>query len=172
MKKTTKLIIFSSAFILLLLVIKKLTGRKYKSLTDLNPAIRKSAYRFMQQAKAAGYPFKITSAYRSWDEQERLYNQGRTTPGQIVTNARPGQSLHNYGLAFDVLGEGENYNTTNWEAIAQIGKANGFEWGGDWAGLIDKPHFQKTFGYSISQLKSMYESGQVDSDGFVKIPVA
>ena len=46
---------------------------------------------------------RITDGYRSIQEQNTLYAQGRTTPGNIVTHARGGQSLHNYGNAFDVV---------------------------------------------------------------------
>ena len=46
---------------------------------------------------------RITDGYRSIQEQNALYAQGRTTPGKIVTHARGGQSLHNYGKAFDVV---------------------------------------------------------------------
>lgn len=38
---------------------------------------------------------------RSLDEQGKLYAQGRTIPGPIVTNAPPGSSAHNYGCATD-----------------------------------------------------------------------
>lgn len=49
-----------------------------------------------------GVVYVATSGYRSPREQAKLYFQGRTVPGEIVTNARPGYSSHNYGLAVDV----------------------------------------------------------------------
>ena len=39
--------------------------------------------------------------FRSSADQERLWEQGRTTPGPIVTNAKPGHSPHEFGLAID-----------------------------------------------------------------------
>lgn len=41
------------------------------------------------------------SGLRSLEYQAVLYAQGRTEPGEIVTNALPGKSMHNYGLASD-----------------------------------------------------------------------
>ena len=52
---------------------------------------------------ASPYHWYVTSAYRSSAEQDKLYAQGRTTPGPRVTNARGGQSAHNFGLAIDVV---------------------------------------------------------------------
>ncbi len=34
---------------------------------------------------------------------------------------------------------------------------NGFEWGGNFRSISDMPHFQMTFGYSISDLLNLYE---------------
>lgn len=57
----------------------------------------------------------ITSGYRSMEEQAALYRIGRT-PTEVqqklrlqgqrgaVTDAPPGQSAHNYGLAIDIEG--------------------------------------------------------------------
>ncbi|WP_439648439.1 M15 family metallopeptidase [Aquimarina aggregata] len=53
--------------------------------------------------KELGIRLQVTSAFRSWKEQAQLYNQGRSSPGQIVTHAKAGESYHNYGLAFDVV---------------------------------------------------------------------
>ena len=88
-------------------------------------------------------------------EQTELYAKGRTTPGQIVTNAKAGESYHNYGLALDVveIDDGIAVWDTDWSGISEIGKRNGFEWGGDWT-TPDKPHFQMTSGLSIADLKS------------------
>ena len=53
------------------------------------------------------------------EEQAMLYAQGRSRPGKIVTQAKPGQSYHNYGLAFD------------WVPLKQSGK-NADLWIADW----------------------------------------
>jgi peptidoglycan L-alanyl-D-glutamate endopeptidase CwlK len=108
---------------------------------------------------------------RTFEEQNALYAQGRTklfdAKGNklgIVTKAKGGQSLHNYGLALDIMlvvdgnaswddtKDFDKDNKVDWMEIVQIFKNAGWEWGGDWKGLVDKPHFQKTFGYKWQDL--------------------
>jgi peptidoglycan L-alanyl-D-glutamate endopeptidase CwlK len=124
---------------------------------------------------------------RTFAEQDALFAQGRTKPGNRVTNAKGGQSYHNYGLAIDIvliLDKDKNgtFETASWDVksdfdgdkkadwmeIVQIFKRYGFEWGGDWK-FVDAPHFQKTFGKSIYELKSLHAAGKVDKNGFVLI---
>lgn len=42
-----------------------------------------------------GVTMIVTCTARSNEEQAALHAQGRTRPGRIVTNAKPGQSAHN-----------------------------------------------------------------------------
>ena len=110
---------------------------------------------------------------RTFAEQDGLYAQGRTKPGSIVTNAKGGQSYHNYGLAIDIVllkdtNKDGTFDTASWETtvdfdsdgvadwieVVKIFKLHGWEWGGDWK-FTDKPHFQKTFGHSIVQLQKL-----------------
>ena len=90
----------------------------------------------------------LTCTYRSPQEQEALYAQGRTKPGQRVTNARGGQSLHNYfpALAFDVgflRGKALDWSESLFNQFAALVKPlGGIEWGGDWKNFKDMPHFQ------------------------------
>jgi D-alanyl-D-alanine carboxypeptidase. len=119
---------------------------------------------------------RFTHTLRTWEEQDNLYQQGRTTPGQIVTNAKAGSSYHNYGLAIDIAlvldkdGNG-SYETASWDTkgdydadkisdwmeVVSIFKKHGWEAGIEWKNFPDAPHFQKTFGYSIAQLKTKYQ---------------
>jgi LAS superfamily LD-carboxypeptidase LdcB len=106
---------------------------------------------------------KVESGLRTFAEQQKLYDQGRTTPGSIVTNAKPGESYHNYGLAVDVvplLGNGDNWNTSEatWQLVGQAGKDVKLEWGGNWTSFVDRPHFQLTGGLKISQCLTLYKS--------------
>ena len=134
-----------------------------RRIATLHPDIREDVRVFINMAeKELGIKLRVTSALRTWSEQSKLYNQGRTTPGKIVTNAKAGESYHNYGLAFDVV-EIKNgqpiWNNPKWLAIGALGKRLGFEWGGDWK-FKDKPHFQKRFGRHHSQLAALYNSGK------------
>lgn len=103
---------------------------------------------------------RITQAFRGIEEQNRLYEQGRSLPGKIVTNAKGGSSFHNYGLAIDlaVLKNERidwSYPLCNFRPLA---KQHGIEWGGDWKSLKDKPHFQMTFGNDWQVLLEKYNN--------------
>jgi peptidoglycan L-alanyl-D-glutamate endopeptidase CwlK len=128
----------------------------------LHPSIRNVARNFINEAEKQGIKLRVTSALRTFAEQDELYAQGRTKPGNIVTNARGGFSNHNFGLAFDVVpivnGKAQ-WNSKDWNKIGQIGKSFGFVWGGDWKGLVDKPHFEMMFGNTLAQLRNKYTSG-------------
>lgn len=102
-------------------------------------------------------------------EQRLLYEQGRTRPGKVVTWAKPGQSWHNYGLAVDIclidsVGKMASWDTktdfdadrkADWLEVVEVFKSRGWEWGGDWPeAKRDKPHFQKTFGLTLSEAQS------------------
>lgn len=72
-----------------------------RKLTDLSPAVEAMAIKFLSDCsddpwfQRNGISVLITCTYRSGQEQDMLYAQGRTTPGRIVTNAKAGQSWHN-----------------------------------------------------------------------------
>lgn len=136
----------------------------------LHPMIRDAARAFINKADEQGIKLRVTSAYRTHEQQEALYQQGRTKPGNIVTNAKPGQSFHNFGLAIDVVPivNGVADWNTDWSKIAAIGKSVGFEWGGDWISFKDKPHFQMSLGNTLAQLQSMYNSGLLNN-GYVQL---
>lgn len=116
-----------------------------RSLSDLDPRLQPLARQFLERAEAAGLSIVVTQTRRTLEEQAALYAQGRTRPGKVVTNAKPGQSAHNFGLAFDVAFIDPDGGVTwegPWERLGVIGQAIGLEWGVDWAGFADRPHFQ------------------------------
>jgi len=123
---------------------------------------------------------RFAQTLRTFTEQDALFALGRTKPGKKVTNAKGGQSIHNYGLAFDIvilidknndgIFETASWNITSdddkdgmpdWmEAVAYLKKL-GWVWGGDWKSFPDYPHFEKTFGYSWKTLQGKYNAGKV-----------
>lgn len=114
----------------------------------LHPELAKrwdiSSTQYAAQYPNAPQPF-LTQTLRTSAEQDKLYAQGRTRPGKVVTNARGGQSLHNYGLAFDIAFR-DHDGSVLWDVplfarFAAIAKANGLAWGGDWKSFKDYPHF-------------------------------
>lgn len=124
----------------------------------LHPLLRPTASEFINRVEQRlGIRLRVTRSLCSFAEQDAIYAQGRTKPGKIVTNARGGDSFHNYGLAFDVVeivNGTANWNT-RWKEIAEIGLQLGLEWGGNFKSLSDKPHFQKSFGLTVKQLRAM-----------------
>lgn len=123
-------------------------------LSDLHPWLQPLAEEFLRQAKQRGIDVLVTCTYRSNEEQARLYAQGRTEPGKRVTNAKPGQSKHNYtqngrpaSKAFDVvpLVDGKpmwNAAHPAWKELGEIGVSIGLEWAGNWKRFREYPHFQ------------------------------
>ena len=67
----------------------------------LHPKLREEVRKIYSEILQSNLQIRITDTLRSFDEQAKLYAQGRTAPGKIVTKAKPGQSYHNYGLAVD-----------------------------------------------------------------------
>ena len=99
----------------------------------------------MTKAAANGITIKVISGLRTYAEQDDLYAQGRTKPGNIVTNAKGGYSNHNFGIAFDVgVFEGSSYldESPKYKAVGVLGTDLGLEWGGNWKTIQDEPHFQ------------------------------
>jgi len=160
--------------ILLIIIIREILIKKSASDTDkeiiknLHPKLRRKAFLFLHKAKKQNHNIRLTSGLRTFSEQTQIYNQGRTTGGGIVTNAKAGSSFHNYGLAFDIVDNDKGYNA-DWTELGKMGEKLGLEWGGNWKSFIDKPHFQLTKGYKTSELLTLYNQNKTDKNGYVKI---
>jgi peptidoglycan L-alanyl-D-glutamate endopeptidase CwlK len=132
----------------------------------LHPKIRQAAldaYSESVKETPVGVHPVITQGLRSFAESDKLYAQGRTTPGSIVSNAKAGQSWHNYGLALDfvnLVNGKENWNVdSNWMKVVNIFKSHGFTWGGDFPGSFkDYPHFEMKLGLTLSQVLAKYNN--------------
>lgn len=120
-------------------------------------------------ARAHGYEYKVISGNRTWEEQAKIYAQGRTAPGKIVTNAKPGYSNHNYGIAVDmgVFKNGkylDGSNPSEAEAFhriaAEVAEKYNIEWGGNWKSFKDYPHFEYKTGKTLSQLRQLVTEGK------------
>lgn len=127
---------------------------------------------------------------RTFAEQNAIYAQGRTrlfdAKGNrlgVVTKAKGGQSIHNYGLALDIVLIKDN-KTASWEdnvdfdkdgkadwmEVVNILKSHGWTWGGDWKSFKDKPHFEKTFGYTWQQLLAKHNANDfIDGTNYVNL---
>ncbi len=114
-------------------------------IATLVPEAQPMARTLVQKAAAVGITIKIISGLRTYAEQNALYAQGRTAPGNKVTNAKGGFSNHNFGIAFDVgVFEGTKYmpESPKYKAVGALGVDIGLEWGGNWKTIVDQPHFQ------------------------------
>jgi peptidoglycan L-alanyl-D-glutamate endopeptidase CwlK len=156
----------------------------------LHPKLRDEAFAIYEdivEALGDKAMCRFTSTLRTFAEQNKLFAQGRTTKGSKVTNAKGGQSYHNYGLALDIVllldkdknglyesavwdvkGDFDRDGRADWMEIVEIFKQYGWEWGGNWK-FYDAPHFQKTFGYPVRQLLDLHNKGKVDKNGYVLI---
>ncbi|AMM44867.1 L-alanoyl-D-glutamate peptidase [Bacillus phage SP-15] len=137
---------------------------------NLHPVVKEKTEQLISimDKKLTKYKMRITQGYRSIAEQNEIYAQGRTKPGSIVTNAKGGQSYHNYGLAIDfclISPDGKQASwdmnkdfdgdgVADWKEVVTEAKKLGFDWGGDWSGFKDYSHFEMTFGLSIKDLQN------------------
>lgn len=154
-------------------------------IATLHPKVRAevlAAYEHINN-KLLGKGVRLRFAYttRTNEEQAFLYSFGRTRlyndRGRRlnkVTNAAPGQSIHNYSLAFDIVllldrnkdgvfeeavwdnkidfdGDGR----ADWMEVVDHFKSIGWTWGGDWKKFVDLPHFEKTFGHNWRSLQKL-----------------
>ena len=134
--------------------------------TQLHPIVAEKVGILLEKTAEREIIILITDDYHSFEEQDKLYDKGRRTPGNVVTHSEGGESYHNYGLAVDFALQLENgdviWNTeydgngngqSDWFEVAEIAKELGFQWGGDWRSFIDYPHLQMDFGLTINDLQ-------------------
>jgi peptidoglycan L-alanyl-D-glutamate endopeptidase CwlK len=111
-------------------------------LAGLKPELVEKIQMLQELAKKENIDFKITCGYRSPEEQTKLYAQGRTTPGKIVTKTK--NSRHFKGTAFDVVvlkGDKATWKGADYQRLGALAKSIGLVWGGDWR-MRDYCHFE------------------------------
>ena len=157
-------------------------------IATLHPKIRQKALdaytHINNKLLGKGVRLRFAHTTRTVEEQNELYIQGRTklydSSGKRlgkVTQAKGGESIHNYHLAFDIVllldkdGDGkfesvswdmvdfDKDGKSDWLEVVEYFKSVGFAWGGDWK-FKDKPHFEMTFGYTWRTLKKDYDLGK------------
>ena len=129
-----------------------------RNLADLNEPTRARAVLFVQACIAAGIEVLIYCTFRDVKEQDGLYTLGRTKPGKIVTNARGGDSWHNWRSAFDfvpmIAGKPQWGDVKLYSKCGVIAENVGLEWAGRWSGsLKETAHCQYTGGVTLAQIK-------------------
>lgn len=151
---------------------KKIIVKDKRALSNLHPTVALMADVFIRNANAkyqGNLQIKVISTLRDWAEQQAIYDQGRTKPGRIVSNARPGDSIHNWGCAIDlgVFKNGiyiDNSDPSDakkvYQDIKDIAKDIGFVWGGDFKTIKDFPHFEYTGKYTSKEFITLAKSGK------------
>lgn len=129
-----------------------------RSLEDLEPAVKELAITFVKKCADVGIDVLIYCTWRSHTEQDELYAQGRTKPGKRVTDAKGGQSWHNYKRAFDfvplVNGKAAWNDTKLYNTCGTIGEGIGLEWAGRWTGsLKETAHMQYRGGKTLADMQ-------------------
>lgn len=141
-----------------------LLGGSIRNMGAVHPKTKEYALELVKRAHKIGIQVIITSGLRSMEEQARLYGQGRGSyvykgkqygnPSKnVVTKAKPGQSIHNYGYAvdfalmldngavvWDMNRDANGIKGSDWREVAALAKQMGFYWGGDWRDFPDYPH--------------------------------
>ncbi|RKS26342.1 peptidoglycan L-alanyl-D-glutamate endopeptidase CwlK [Flavobacterium endophyticum] len=145
----------------------------------LHPIVREEAAKIIEECDSAlsgRAKVRVTQGLRTFEEQDALYAQGRTNPGKKVTNAKGGQSIHNYGFAVDICliidGKTASWDTAkdwdndkiaDWYECVKIFAKHGWEWGGNWKTFKDMPHFDKRNLNSWKKLSKLKK----DKNGYV-----
>jgi len=150
----------------------KVRAQLLKDYTDANNLLGKGAR------------LRLAYVYRTPQEQDTLFNKRPK-----VTNAKGWQSIHNYGLAFDIVllydndGNGtfeeaswsmirdfDKDSKADWMEVTNLFKSRGWEWGGDWKSFKDAPHFQMTFGFDWKVLKQRVDRDITITDSGIVYP--
>ncbi|MGC3959578.1 MAG: M15 family metallopeptidase [Verrucomicrobiota bacterium] len=135
----------------------------------MHPDVEAMVRKALASCTASAIDYIVTCTYRSSWEQNDLYASGRTKPGKVVTNAKGGQSAHNYvlgqkpaSLAVDIVpcrngkpvwglsGNGMDENPADdetddlelWQRLRKCFEDAGMVSGSRWKSIQDWPHFE------------------------------
>lgn len=140
-------------------------------LSLLEPETRARCEQLLKLAEGEGIILDPCQGLRTFAQQDALFAIGRTEMGKDpspmqpmgrhVTNARAGESWHNFGRAFDVCIRTFSGDKTPkdvwdgpWDRVGELGESLGLIWGGRWKGRkIDRPHFEWHPGLTLAQAR-------------------
>lgn len=133
---------------------------RVSSTTLLYPSFKNKLLEGLNRANEAGIPLRLFETYREPKRQEVLYAKGRTTPGKIITNAKPLRSYHQYGLAADlVLWEDGAWSWSKEHLYRKAGpifEKLGLVWLG--RNTSDLVHYQLDLPLGLDQLEDLYKA--------------
>ncbi|HRO42378.1 MAG TPA: M15 family metallopeptidase [Flavipsychrobacter sp.] len=142
--------------------------RSESNLITLAPKVQTLARQFLKLCQDAKLDVRIISGTRTYAEQEALFRKGRYgNTEKRVTNARGGQSNHNFGIAWDIgVFQGGKYLTTlkPYKDIATLVMPHfpNLAWGGHWISFPDYPHYEhKATVDGVAHVRGLFENGKV-----------
>lgn len=142
-------------------------------INELHPKLRQEIITGIDylEAQNSNMTIRVAQGYRSFAYQDDLYAQGRTKPGQKVTQARGGQSDHNFRVAWDfviiyngkevswdVNADRDKDGIKDYFEVIEYFESKGWSSGARWRTFKDCPHLAKTFGRTTKQLLAMYKA--------------
>ena len=113
---------------------------------DLREPFKSKAKEWLSKCEAEGLDILVYCTLRTAAEQAELYAKGRTTPGPIVTYAKPGSSSHQYGYGLDHVpmlhGKPLWKAGPHWNRSIEIAESLGLESASKWTRFKELPHIQ------------------------------
>jgi peptidoglycan L-alanyl-D-glutamate endopeptidase CwlK len=144
-------------------------ARSEAAIMTLLPKAQELARESLNVIRHSGIDARIISGTRSYSEQDTLFRKGRYgDAGQVVTNARGGQSNHNFGIAWDIgifdakgkyLADSPSYRKAGQVVLTKM--RSSVEWGGEWKSFPDVSHYQLRTGSALAEIRRRFEAGLV-----------
>ena len=143
-------------------------GANAQRLAKVHPNLAMRALQVISAAAADGYTLQVSQGLRTFAEQDALFAKRPR-----VTQARGGQSMHNYGFAVDfvfIVNGKISWEDALYNKIGKWARPTGLEWGGDWRNFVDRPHCQLPGLPSYKVLLPVYQQGGLKAvwERFVK----
>ncbi|MBZ5522238.1 MAG: M15 family metallopeptidase [Acidobacteriia bacterium] len=153
------------------------------------PPLAEKTRRMAELLSAEGIEIRVVQGWRTKQDQDALYVQGRNAagtivePGKVVTHCCGGHSYHNFGLAVDCVpsshAEGQpfapDWNPQHpvWARMIAVGESLGLVSGSGWKTFKDFPHFQLTGRFPenapTDEVRALFYSGWCVQDGLEKV---
>jgi peptidoglycan L-alanyl-D-glutamate endopeptidase CwlK len=158
--------------------------REDERLSLLYPPFASALREVAKRARGLGVDLVYTNGLRTFEEQYDLWLLGRDPSGtivdrsKIVTNAPPGSSWHQWGLACDFAlvasRDGERIISIDWSSVADLdhdgivdwleagtaAEAEGLKWGGRWRSP-DLPHLEYPVTFSLADARKAFSIGGI-----------
>ncbi len=121
-------------------------------LDGVHPTLTLKVQRIIAACHELGLEMAVTDGVRTTDQQQKLYAQGRTAPGNIVTNCDGVTTKSNHQVKDDGFGHAVDLvflvggrpswdKALPWHILGAMAQQQGLTWGGSWK-FLDLPHVE------------------------------